>query len=45
MKDKYDRIPCEGCANCHWYWQNNDTENECVGQEDKPCHEYMPIDE
>ena len=28
------------CTKCFWYWQNNDTENECEGLE-KPCHEFI----
>ena len=36
----YDFIPCEECCDCAYYWQNTDTENECVG-EDKPCHEFI----
>lgn len=35
------RWVCEECCNCHWYCMNNDTENECVGQEEK-CEEYTP---
>ena len=31
---------CEKCTTCKWYWQNNDTENECEGS-DVPCHEYI----
>ena len=36
----YDFIPCEKCCDCAYYWQNTDTENECVG-EDEPCHEFI----
>ena len=28
------------CTKCFWYWKNNDTENECKGEE-KPCHEFI----
>ena len=38
--DVCDFIPCEECCDCAYYWQNTDTENECVG-EDKPCHEFI----
>ena len=31
---------CEKCTTCYYYWQNNDTENECLGK-DEPCHEYI----
>ena len=31
----------EKCTNCHWYWRNNDTENECKGS-DSVCHEFIP---
>ena len=31
---------CEECENCYYYWENNDTENECEGSE-KPCHEWI----
>ena len=30
------------CTNCHFYWQNNDSENQCNGTRDyKPCHEFV----
>lgn len=38
---KHEIFACEECLSCHWYWENNDTGNECLGQEDKPCHEYI----
>ena len=28
------------CENCYYYWENNDTENECKGSEE-PCHEWI----
>lgn len=30
---------CDECYECHYYWQNNDTENECQGQQE-PCEEF-----
>lgn len=30
------------CTNCKWYWQNNDTENECSGSA-TTCVEYSEI--
>lgn len=30
---------CGECENCYYYWENNDTENECSGSE-KPCREW-----
>ena len=33
-------VVCETCTTCHWYWQNNDNDNECEGA-DVPCHEYI----
>ena len=38
--DRYNQECCEKCTTCYYYWQNNDTENECLG-EDEPCHEYI----
>ena len=32
-------LPCKECTTCYWYWQNNDTENECKGNRN-PCNEY-----
>ena len=31
---------CDECYNCYYYWENNDTENECNGSEE-PCHEWI----
>lgn len=31
---------CDECYNCYYYWENNDTENECNGSE-APCHEWI----
>ena len=31
------------CFACHWYWQNNDTENQCEGQKEV-CHEFIEIE-
>lgn len=30
------------CINCYWYWENNDIESECQGQEN-PCEEFIQI--
>ena len=30
------------CEECMWYWKNNDTVNECEGQ-DEPCHEFIQM--
>lgn len=35
---------CEKCTTCYWYWQNNDTGNECNGDVE-PCHEYKESEE
>lgn len=35
---------CDKCYQCHWYWENNDTENECNGTE-KNCDEFIEIEE
>lgn len=40
-EDQAEIIIDEKCANCHWYWRNNDTENECKGS-DSVCHEFIP---
>ena len=37
-KKEYD--VCDECFKCHWYYLNNDTENECMGQEEK-CEEWI----
>lgn len=34
---------CNECYECYWYWQNNDTENECNGQE-VACCEFIKIE-
>lgn len=34
---------CDECYECLWYWQNNDTENKCNGQE-RPCHEFVKVE-
>lgn len=31
---------CDECDNCYYYWENNDTENECNGSE-APCEEWI----
>lgn len=32
------------CTNCHWFWQNNDTENQCNGgYMYHPCHEFVEM--
>ena len=31
---------CDECDNCYYYWENNDTGNECNGSE-APCHEWI----
>ena len=28
------------CADCAYYWENTDTENECQG-ENSICHEFI----
>jgi hypothetical protein len=35
---------CDECYECHYYWQNNDTEHECQGQEE-PCEEFWAEEE
>ena len=30
------------CTECYWYWQNNDTENQCNGSYMwQPCDEFI----
>lgn len=38
--DRYNQECCEECTSCYYYWQNNDTENECLG-EDETFHGYI----
>lgn len=35
-----DKNICDECYDCRWYWQNNDTEMECQGEE-KICCEFI----
>lgn len=41
MKKK-DMEVCDKCYECYWYWQNNDTGDECNGQEEA-CQEFVQI--
>ena len=40
-RDHFDKEVCEECWDCKYYWRNDDMIDECVGQEDAPCHEYI----
>ena len=43
IMDMDNDIPEEWCKQCLLYWQNNDMESECNGQE-QPCHEFCEIE-
>ena len=38
--EKKDKEVCDKCYECYWYWENNDTEDECNGQKEA-CYEFI----
>ena len=41
--DPFDKEVCDECENCKHYWRNNDTDEECTGQDSGPCFEYSEM--
>ena len=31
---------CEECRNCDWFWEDRDSDKECLGEEE-PCEKFM----
>lgn len=31
---------CEECRNCDWFWEDRDSDKECLGEE-QPCEKFM----
>ena len=38
--EELDDFACDQCYKCHWFYLNNDTQDECMGQKE-PCEEWI----